>query len=194
MLMASLSLLNVHAGEKLVADVPHCRISFTVPFLKYATQGGVFPDLSIELVKGAKDFSGSTVTFSANINALNTNEPERDEHLRGEPFFNAAKYPTLSFSSTSFTALQDNNFLMKGNLTLKGITRPATFNVSLKGEAKDPMTQEHLYIFSVSGTVSRLEFGIGKEYPDFVIGDKIQLDASVILKADATGAPQKEHQ
>lgn len=191
MLLASASFNDVNAREKLTADVPHSHISFKLPFLKYASQGGVFPDFTLEFTKGNKDFSGSTVVFSADVNALNTNEPERDAHLKQAPFFNTAQYPFLTFTSTAFDAVKTNEFSMKGNLTIKGITKPAAFHVIFKGEAQDPMTQEHLYIFAIAGTVNRFDFGVGTEFPDFVIGDKIFLEASVILKREEASQPEK---
>ncbi len=71
---------------------------------------------------------------------------------------------------------------MTGDLTIKGITKPADFKVVLKGEARDPMTQEQLYIFSIAGIVNRFDYGIGEEFLDFVISDQVFLEASVILK------------
>lgn len=174
----------IFGQEKLVGDVPHCRIQFSVPFMTFAKQSGVFPDINIAWKKTKSDFSDSNVNFTADVKTLNTNHPDRNAHLQQENFFNAAKYPKISFVSTSSKKDGKNTFTMKGDLTIKGVTLNRTFNVVLEGETVDPMTQEQLYIFSINGSFKRLDFGVGTDFPEAAIGNEVTLDATVIVKKE----------
>lgn len=179
-LSSSVSFSN--AQEILEADIPHCRVEFSVSFLQFAKQTGVLPDLNISLIKRNSDFSDSKVSFTGNVKSLNTNHPIRNNHLQEEGFFHSEQYPTLSFESRSFEKIEDDVFKMTGDLTIKGITKISEFYVVLSGENQDPITNDHLYIFNITGTFNRLDFGIGEEYPDAAIGTEISLDSSIILK------------
>ncbi|MEN5193478.1 YceI family protein [Sphingobacterium faecium] len=173
---------SLKAQEKLEADIPHCRVEFSVSFLTFAKQTGVFPDISISFDQINPDFSDSKVLFTADVKTLNMNHPERNDHLQSENFFNSTKYPFIKFENKSFDKVDINRFLMIGDLTIKGVTLSSAFNVTWAGETTDPITKEHLYIFNLNGTFKRLDFGVGTDFPELAIGNDINLDASIVLK------------
>ena len=101
----------------------------------------------------------------------------RDNHIKGADFFDTAKYPNLSFHSTSITKVNDRNFKLIGNLTMHGVTKPVTLDLKLNGVGKDMRTQKPVAGFKATGNVKRTDFGVGN-IPDAVVSDNIEISAS----------------
>ena len=115
----------------------HAFITFKASHLGYSYIVGRFNDFDGDFSHFASKPEESSVNVTINAKSLDTNHAERDKHLRGPDFFNVAKYPTITFNSTSYKADGDNAKLV-GDLTLHGITRSVEIDVNHVGEGNDP--------------------------------------------------------
>ena len=175
-----------------VIDPMHSEVQFKVKHLVISTVTGSFQKFDGKVEVANEDFTGSKITFSADIDSINTNNEQRDGHLKSDDFFNAEQFPKLTFESTSFTRVDDENFKLKGNLTIRDITKEVELNVEYGGVADDAYGNTKSG-FTVEGKISRKEFGLKwhavTEAGSVVVADSIKLIASVQfakVKAEAT--------
>jgi len=163
-------------------DAMHSNIEFKVKHLMISTVTGKFNSYDATLQSEAADFSDASITFSAEINSISTGNEQRDQHLIGADFFDAASFPTVSFASTSFTKKAENEYTLVGNLTLKGITKEVALAVEFGGVMTDFYGQEKAG-FDIVGKINRKDFGLTwngiTEAGGVVLGDDIKLNFSV---------------
>jgi polyisoprenoid-binding protein YceI len=122
----------VQAGTWTV-DKPHTNVKFSVAHLVISDVDGNFKSFDGTMESSKPDFSDAKITFTADVNSVNTDNEMRDNHLKSDDFFNAAKFPQIKFVSTSFTPLGDNKYKLVGNLTIRDVTKPVTFDVKYGG-------------------------------------------------------------
>jgi polyisoprenoid-binding protein YceI len=151
--------LNLNAQTKWNADKSHSKIGFTVTHMMIAEVDGNFKDFSASLTATKDDFSDSKVEFTAQTASVNTNDEKRDEHLRSEDFFDAAKHPEITFSSVTFKKVADKKYKMVGNLTMRGVTRSVTLDVTYMGTANDPWGNTKAG-FKINGKINRKDYGV----------------------------------
>ncbi|EAY25986.1 YceI family protein [Microscilla marina] len=163
-------------------DPMHSEIQFKVKHLVISTVTGSFQKFDGKIVVNNEDFSDSQVSFSADIDSIVTNNKQRDEHLKSDDFFSAEKFPKLTFESTSFTKIDDENYRLTGNLTIRDVTKEVHLDVEYGGVAEDFYGNVKSG-FTLLGKLSRKEFGLQwngiTEAGKVVVGDTIKLIASV---------------
>ena len=168
-------------------DAMHSEIGFKVKHLVISTVSGKFKTFEGEVAAENEDFSDAKITFSADIDSIDTGVSDRDGHLKGADFFEAEKYPKLTFESTDVVKDGDD-FKVKGNLTLKGVTKPVTLNVEHGGVGPN-MYGQTVAGFEVTGKINRKEFGLNwsavTEAGGIVVGDDVKLIANVELVKEA---------
>jgi len=130
-------------------------------------------------VQSAKpDFSDAAFTLSAKTASIDTRVEMRDNHLKSADFFDAAKYPEITFKSTGIKNVGKNKYKLSGDLTLKGITKPVVLDLLYRGIIENPMSKKPTAGFQLSGTIKRSDFALGNGFPAPMISDE------VIIKAD----------
>lgn len=163
-------------------DTKHSEIQFKAKHLMISTVTGTFKTFDATMETDGDDFCKSEITFSADINSITTGNEERDGHLKSADFFNAEKFPKLSFVSTGIEKKDETNFVLSGNITLLDVTKPVSFNVEFGGIAKDPwgMTRAG---FTMTGKINRRDFGLNwnvlTEAGGLLVSEEIKLNASV---------------
>ncbi|MDX1335419.1 MAG: YceI family protein [Gammaproteobacteria bacterium] len=127
------------AAENYVIDTKgaHASINFQIPHLGYSMLVGRFDDFSGSFVYDEKNPSASSIEVEIKTASINSNHAERDKHLRGSDFLDVSKYPTAKFVSTSYTETNGKGVL-KGDLTLHGVTKPISIEVTQIGAGADP--------------------------------------------------------
>jgi len=164
-------------------DPNHSEVQFKVKHLVISTVTGGFNsfDGTIE-TSNENDFADALVTFSIDAASIDTNMKDRDEHLKSAEFFDASTYPNLLFKSTSFVKGGDQNYILKGNLTIKEHTEPIEFKVEFGGTAKDAYGNLKVG-FEASGKISRKAFGLKwndiTETGSVVVGDEVKMILSL---------------
>lgn len=159
-------------------DAAHSKLGFVITHLMITDIEGSFKNVESKITASKDDFSDAVVTLSADINSVNTDNEKRDAHLKGADFFDAAKYPKLTFKSTSFKKVSANKYKVTGNLTFHGVTKPVTLDAVLKGVTTNPMSKKPTAGFKVSGTIKRADFGFGTKYPSAMLSDEVTLNAN----------------
>ena len=163
---------------KWVLDPMHSEVQFKVKHLVISTVSGFFKSFEGELDTANDDFSDASISFSLDINSIDTNQTARDEHLKSAEFFDAAQYPKISFKSNSFTKEVDDEYALAGDLTIKGITKPVTLDVEFGGAAADFYGNTKAG-FEITGKINRKEFGLTwsgvTEAGAVVVGEDIKL-------------------
>lgn len=164
-------------------DTTHSEIAFKVKHMMISTVTGHFEDFDATITTDNDDFNPSSVEFSAKIDSINTKNKDRDAHLKSDDFFNAEKFPELTFVSTHF----DGSKLV-GDLTIRDVTKSITLDVDLNGVAVDPYGQTKAG-FEISGEINRKDYNLTwsavTEAGNIVVSDKVKLviDAQFIKQA-----------
>jgi len=162
-------------------DPTHSEVHFKVKHLVISTVTGTFKTFDGSLETENDDFSDAQIEFSLDVNSIDTNQEQRDIHLKSGDFFDAEKYSTIRFKSTVFTKDGDD-YALKGDLTVKDVTKPVNLNVEFGGKAIDFYGNEKAG-FEITGKLSRKEFGLTwdgvTEAGTIVVGDDIKLNINV---------------
>lgn len=165
-------------------DPMHSEVQFKVKHLMISTVTGSFGQFEGQVESTGDDFSDANITFSADIDSINTGAEQRDGHLKSPEFFDAEKFPKLTFASTSLTKTGGDTYTLTGDLTMHGLTKPVTLKVEHGGQMKDMYGQTRAG-FEISGTIKRKEFGLTwdgvTEAGGIVLSDDIKLIMSIQL-------------
>lgn len=167
---------------KWVIDPVHSEINFKVKHLVISTVTGKFKTFDASVETDNADFEDASIYFEADVNSIDTNNTDRDAHLKSEDFFHAEDYPKLTFESTSFKHIGDGQYKLIGNLTIRGNTRPVELDVDYGGTVTDPYGNTKAG-FEITGTINRKEFGLKwngvTEAGSIVVSDEVKLDLNV---------------
>jgi len=159
-------------------DPTHSEIQFKVKHLVISTVTGSFKEFSGSIEKDGDDFDGATAKFEASIDSISTNNADRDGHLKSADFFDAANHPKMIFESTSFTKKSEDEYELKGNLTIRGTTKEVVLRAEYGGTVVDPYGNTKAG-FEISGKLNRKEFGLTwsatTEAGGIVVSDEVKL-------------------
>jgi polyisoprenoid-binding protein YceI len=169
-------------------DPSHSEIQFKVKHLMITTVTGYFKTFDLEVETKTDDFhTASKIVFTADIDSIDTNNEQRDTHLKSADFFNAEEHEQLTFNGHKYEASADHAKL-HGDLTIRGVTKPITVTVEFGGIVVDPYGQTKAG-FTISGKISRKEFGLVwnavTEAGQVVVSDDIRLHAEIQLVKQA---------
>lgn len=155
-------------------DPTHTATVFTWNHFGFSTPSANFSDIQGTIsVDNAKP-ADSSVNVTIPLSSLNTNVAALDEHLKNADFFDAAKYPNITFKSTKVQALGKNKYKITGNLTVKDVTKPVVLDAVLNKQGEHPMTKAQSIGFNATTSFNRSAFGVGAYVPN--VGDKITVN------------------
>lgn len=160
------------------SDGVHSRFGFSVTHLGIASFSGSFKDYKISITNNAADFSDAVVELTAETKSINTDNEMRDKHLLSPDFFDAEKYPQITFKSTTFKKTGAKTYKVTGDLTLHGVTKKVELDATLVGTAVHPQSKKDLVGFKVTGTIKRSDFGIAAGMPAAMLSDEVTLDGN----------------
>lgn len=173
---------------KWVIDPTHTNIGFKVKHLMISTVSGEFTDYEGSVVSNGDSFVGAEINFSAKVNSINTHNEQRDGHLKSADFFDAENHPTINFKSTSLEKKGGDEFVLNGDLTIRGVTKPVSLNVEYSGTVQDPYGNTKAG-FSLAGKINRKDFGLTwsavTEAGSIVVSDDIKIAIEVQLVKQA---------
>lgn len=136
--VALLSLVAANAQAVWDIDASHSSIRFSVPHMMVSETEGVFKKFTGKITAKDVNFTNAQVDFSVDVNSINTDSESRDGHLKSDDFFSAAKFPAMTFKSTSFKKVKGNKYQVEGNLTIRNVTKKVKVDVVYGGTVKDP--------------------------------------------------------
>jgi len=157
-----------------VSDPMHSEVDFTITHMAISNVHGRFGKVAATLVYDQADVAKSTVTATIDIATIDTSEDARNNHLKSPDFFDLAKFPTATFTSTS-VAKSGTGLVVNGNLTLHGVTQPVVLTVEGPTGPVQGMDKKQHAGFSATTTISRAAFGIGTKFPAAMVGDEVKL-------------------
>jgi polyisoprenoid-binding protein YceI len=164
------------------SDPVHSSVSFAVEYAGGSTFAGSFRDFSAEL-------DGASLAGTAQVASVDVKDEQLNGHLQSPDFFDAERYPAISFSATELAKEQDGTVHGTGELTLKGVTKPFELTGRIGEPAVDPFGREKLGL-SLEGTVDRNEFGISWNAPNQsggnYLGDEVKLVANLVFVRQAS--------
>jgi len=140
-------------------DPAHSEIEFKVRHMMISTVKGQFKAFDIQVENNGEGLENATVTVDIKTDSINTNNEQRDQHLKSEDFFAAASHPSIKFVSTNIEKVDEEDFKLTGDLTIKEVTKPITFDVEFGGVSKDPWGNEKAG-YTVTGKINRNDFGL----------------------------------
>ncbi|HEY4325809.1 MAG TPA: YceI family protein [Mucilaginibacter sp.] len=160
-------------------DPMHSEVQFKVKHLVISTVSGFFKSFEGAMDTVNDDFEDADISFSLDIDSIDTNQSQRDGHLKGADFFDAEKYPKITFKSTSFKKTNDEDeYKLTGDLTIKDVTKSVTLNAEFGGSTDDFYGNTKAG-FEVTGKVNRKDFGLTydpvTEAGSIVLGEDIKL-------------------
>jgi polyisoprenoid-binding protein YceI len=159
-------------------DASHTTVKFSVSHMVISEVDGRFKVFNGNVDAVSADFNDAKVNFDVDVNSINTDNEMRDNHLKGDDFFNAAKYPKMTFQSTSFKKTKGNNYTLEGNLTIREVTRKIKFAVVYGGTVKDPYGNIKAG-FKATGKINRKDYGLKwsavTEAGGAVVGDEVNM-------------------
>lgn len=163
-------------------DNMHSEIGFKVRHMMITNVNGSFGQYTAEASTEGNDFSKANFSFAAAIDSINTGVADRDGHLKSDDFFNAEAFPELTFKSTGVQAVNDEHYLISGDLTIRDVTKRVEFSTEFGGIVVDPYGQTKAGL-TISGKINRSEFGLKwsalTEAGSIVLSDEIKLHAEM---------------
>ena len=161
-------------------DNDHAKLGFSISHLTVTDVDGSFKKVEATIRSSENDFKDAIVEMTAQVNSVDTDNEKRDAHLQSADFFDAAKFPTIVFKSTSFKkTAEENTYTVTGNLTLHGVTKPVRLSAQAK-TAIHPVTKKTIAGFKITGKINRKDFGIAEQTPAAMLGE----DVSILANAE----------
>jgi polyisoprenoid-binding protein YceI len=164
-------------------DPVHSEVSFTVRHMMVSKVRGRFDKFEGSITT-APDPLASSVTATVDLGSVNTGNDTRDNHIRSEDFFHVEKHPAMTFRSTGIRPAGDNYYLLDGDLTLRGVTRPVTFRLEVNGFSPDPYGGTRAG-FSATAEINRNEWDVSYNGPipgasaGMILSEKVTLNLEI---------------
>lgn len=172
----------VEKGTKWTIDPAHSQIQFKVRHMMISTVTGTFDQFTSVVEMSGEDLSSAKVHFEAETASIHTGAPDRDKHLRSGDFFDAENHSKLIFKATSLENTGGNEWKMKGDLTIRGVTKPITLDVEWNGVNKDPWGKMKAGL-NVRGKLNRKEYGLNwnaaLEAGGVLVSDEVRIECEV---------------
>ena len=170
--------LQIPTAGTYVLDAAHKRVGFVARHLMVSKVRGQFAEASATITIG-EDPLQSSVTATITTASVSTGQPDRDNHLRTGDFFEAEKYPTMEYRSTGIKSVDGNEFVLDGELTIKGVTRPVELLVEFEGAGRSPYGFD-VFGFSATTEIDREDWGLtynqALESGGVMIGKKVKIE------------------
>jgi polyisoprenoid-binding protein YceI len=172
------------ANTKWVLDPIHSEVIFKIKHLMISTVTGQFKKFNLVAETPTDDFdAASKIEFTADVDSIDTNNEQRNGHLKSADFFNVEKFPQLKFSGKKYV-VKDGEGTVTGDLTMHGVTKSITLKVDFGGVVKDPYGQTKAG-FTVTGKINRKDFGLSwgtvTETGNVVLADEVRINAEIQL-------------
>jgi polyisoprenoid-binding protein YceI len=175
---------SINVRQSWVIDTAHTNINFTVSHMVISEVTGTFKEFQGTVSAAHDDFSDAQIDVTINAKSINTENNDRDNHLRSADFFDAENHPVLRFQSTGVEVKGKGKLIITGDLTLRGVTKSVSLDATFKGTAVNPWGQL-VAAFKATTAINRKEWGLmwnaALEAGGFLVGEEIELTLNVEL-------------
>lgn len=163
-------------------DVAHSNVDFSIKHMMFAKVNGSFNLFSADIEGDAADLTTASIAFSIDVASIDTRNEDRDNHLRSADFFDVENHPAMTFKATKIVKTDDGEYDVTGDLTLHGVTKSETIQVSFGGTGKDPWGQTKAG-FSGTGKLKRSDYGLvwnaALETGGVLVGDEVKFTVDI---------------
>lgn len=160
-------------------DKSHAKLGFSITHMMISEVEGAFKNFDAKFTASKEDFTDAKIEASAQVNSINTDNEGRDKHLQSPDYFDAEKFPTLTFKGQSFKKVGEKDYKLVGELTMHGVTKVVTLDVVFFGTAVHPYSKKTMAGFKVTGKLNRKDFGIAVDTPSAALGEEIDIRANL---------------
>ncbi len=169
-------------------DKAHSSIGFSIKHMVISEVSGNFKDYDVTFKSTKSDFTDATVVASIKVASINTDNEKRDGHLRTDDFFNAEKFPLITFKSTSFEKTGENKYKITGDLTIRDVTKKVTFDAVYNGSIKAPWGAQ-IYSWKATLIINRFDYNLkwnkAIEAGGLIVGDSVNITLNLELNKPA---------
>ena len=166
------------ATTKWTIDPTHSEIGFKVKHMMFTNVSGKFDTYEGTIETEENDFTTAKISFSAAIASIDTRNTDRDNHLKSGDFFDAENYPKLTFKGASFTKVNDHNYELTGDLTIKGVSKEVKLPVEFSGLMQDPWGNTKVGL-NIEAKINRKDWGLNwnaaLETGGVLVGEEVKL-------------------
>ena len=155
-------------------DPAHSEVGFGIRHMGLSTVRGHFANVKGTILYDDANVAKSSVNVTIDVTTVDTGNSARDNHLKTDAFFDVAHFPAATFVSTGVTK-NGSHLAVAGNLTLRGVTKPVTLDVTAVGTMENPQDHKTHIGYSATTTIKRLDFGVGAGFPEAALGGDVPL-------------------
>ncbi|MFF2890275.1 YceI family protein [Paenibacillus sp. NPDC057967] len=163
-------------------DASHSEVGFSVRHLMIAKVKGTFHAFDANIVADPADLTSAEISFNIDLGSVDTRNGDRDGHLKSADFFDIEKFPTLGFQATSISKRGEGEYTVTGDVSLHGVTRSESFEVTFEGTSRDPWGNTKAG-FSATGAIKRSDYGLtynaALETGGVMIGDEVKITLEI---------------
>lgn len=167
-------------------DKVHSVVGFTVKHMMISNVKGTFNDFEGTVETDPKDLTDASIEFKIDASSVDTRMQDRDGHLRSADFFDVENHPHLLFKATDIKKKSEDRYDVTSDFTIRGTTKPVTFDITFEGIAKDPMSGDEAAGFTGSTKINRKDFGLtwnaAVETGGFVVSDEVKINIEIQLR------------
>ncbi|WP_297800906.1 YceI family protein [Arenimonas sp. GDDSR-1] len=175
--LAAFAFAGTADAAKYAIDPGHTQVQFSYNHFGFSNITGRFDQISGEFDLDTADLAKSKISVEIPIASISTGVSKLDQHLQSADFFDAAKYPTASFKSKSVHVASAKELHVSGDLTIHGVTKPATLTVKVNGIGNHPMKKIPAAGFDASTVIKRSDFGVGAYVP--AVSDEVRINITL---------------
>jgi polyisoprenoid-binding protein YceI len=176
--------ISISAQTKWNIDAPHTNVGFEVDHMLITTVKGEFNEYEAAITTDGDNFKDAKINLTIDVASINTSNEKRDDHLRSDDFFNAEKFPKITFVSKSMEKVDDDEWKLIGDLTMRDVTKEVELEVEFKGLIEDPWGNTRVG-FNISGEVNRFDYNLNwnnlLEAGGLVVGKEVTLNIDLQL-------------
>lgn len=176
--LAALTMVSPTSAQVWTLDKAHSHVNFSVSHLVVAEVTGGFKEFDVTLESAKEDFSDAKITATIKAASVDTGNEKRDGHLQADDFLNAAAFPAITFSSTAVEQTGEGRYNIKGDLTIRDVTKPVVLDTQFKGTIKDPWGGTRAG-FKATTTINRFDYGVkwgaALETGGLVAGENVEI-------------------
>lgn len=171
---------DINAQVKWEFDAAHSNLQFSLTHLMVSDVEGSVQVKEATLLSTGDDFNNASISIVGDMSTIDTDNEGRDNHLKSADFFEVAKYPNLTFTSTTFQKTSNNKYSVTGLLTMHGVSKQITLEAVATTNVRS-YDNKSIVGFRVNGTINRVDFNIGKDTPGAMLSEEVQIKANAIF-------------
>ena len=181
MLALALVLTTTAYAQKWEVDASHTSVQFALDHLSLSEVTGKFSGVNGAFTSPTDDFTQATGEVTIDVNTVNTENADRDKHLKAPDFFDVAKFPKMTFKAEKFRKAGGNKYVVEGKLTIRDVTKPVKLEGVFSGVRKDPWGGTRVGFMRFSTTINRKDFGLAMDTSSMLMGEEVRLTINTEL-------------